>query len=189
VSAMTIEEIINGCKSKDRKCQQALYLLTAEDLMRVAQRYMKDSSAARDVFQEGYLKIFQKIHQFDSAKGSIGAWTGRIVANLAVEKLRSNKVISNIEDLPVALHPVTNESPLSKISADELLASVHQLPDSYRVIFLMNTVEGYSHKEIANKLDIKESTSRSQLVRAKAKLRSILQKKSNLNPKPYGQAK
>ena len=186
---MSIQEIIKGCKAKDRKCQQALYLLTANDLMRVALRYMKSEAEAKDVFQDGYLKIFQKIHQFDPNKGSIGGWTGKIVTNLAIEKLRKNRVISSVEELPVALHPVTEESILSKLSADELLAVVDQLPDSYRLIFLLYIVDGFSHKEISQKMNITESTSRSQLVRAKAKLRSLIQKKSQLNPKPYGEAR
>jgi len=144
---------------------------------------MKSEAEAKDVFQEAYLKIFQKIHQFDFNKGSIGGWTSKIVTNLAIEKLRKNRVISSVGELPIALHPVAKESIISKLSADELLSIVHQLPDSYRIIFLLYIVEGYSHKEIAQKMNITESTSRSQLVRAKAKLRSLIQKKESSKSK------
>lgn len=186
---MSIQQIIQGCKAKDRKCQQALYLHTAEDLMRVALRYMKHKDEAKDIFQEAYIKIFQKIHQFDTAKGSIGAWTSTIVTNLAIEKLRRKKAFTSVQELPTALHPVSEQNILSDLAADELLTIVNQLPDSYRVIFLLYIVEGYSHKEIATRMNITESTSRSQLVRAKAKLRSLIQKKSNVNTQPYGEAK
>lgn len=186
---MSIDKIIKGCKAKDRKCQQALYQITAIDLMRVAQRYMKNKDEAKDIFQEAYLKIFQKIDQFDPQKGSIGAWAGRIVSNLAIEKLRGKKVFSNIENLPVALHPVSKEDILGRISADELLAVIHDLPESYRIVFLLYIVEGYSHKEISKKLKITESTSRSQLVRARSKLKLLIQKKNKLNPMYYGEVK
>lgn len=187
--AMQIKDIIQGCKKKDRKCQRALYLLTATDLMRVAQRYIRDTDVAKDVFQDAYIKIFDKIHLYDSTKGTIGAWTGRIVANQALEILRRKVRFTDLETLPVDLHPYTDDSPLDKISADELLALVNELPDHYRIVFLLYIVEGYSHKEIAEKLSITASTSRSQLVRAKVKLRSLLQKKTKLNLNIYGQAK
>ena len=186
---MTIEKIIKGCKAFDREHQRALYLLTAEDLMRVAQRYMKNKEEAKDVFQESYITIFKKIHQFDSNKGSIGAWTGRIVVNIALDKLRSKKVFTDIEHLPVALHPLENESAIDNLSSDELLSVIKKLPDSYRTVFLLYVVEGYSHQEIADKMGITSSTSRSQLVRAKAKLRTLLLKKSRLNIKSYGAVK
>jgi len=173
----------------ERKHQRELYLLTAEDLMRVAQRYIKDKDAARDIFQEGYLRIFKKIHLFDPEKGSIGAWTARIVTNLALEQLRRNKVFSNVEDLPIALHPVDDESVIDNMAADELLARIHELPDNYRIVFLLSVVEGFSHQEIADQLGITASTSRSQLVRARAKLRSIIQSNNNLNPPSYVEAK
>ena len=186
---MSIEEIIKGCKSMERKHQRELYLLTAEDLMRVAQRYMKDKDAAKDIFQEAYLRIFKKIHLFDPKKGSIGAWSARVVTNLALEQLRRNKVFSSVEDLPIALHPVEEDSVIDDMAADELLNTIHELPDSYRIIFLLSVVEGFSHQEISDQLGITASTSRSQLVRARAKLRSILQKNNNQNPPSYVEAK
>jgi len=186
---MSIEEIIKGCKAKERKHQRALYLLTAEDLMRVAQRYIKDKDAAKDIFQEGYLRIFNKIHLYNPEKGSIGAWAGKVVTNLALEQLRKNKAFASVDNLPVSLHPVDDESVIDNMSADELLAMIHELPDSYRIIFLLFVVEGYSHNEISEKLGITASTSRSQLVRARAKLKISIQKKTNLKLRSYVEAK
>lgn len=185
---MTIQEILKGCKSSDSKCQKALYLLTAEDLMRVAIRYMKDKHEAKDVFQESYLIIFKKIHQFDPERGSIGAWTSRITSNVALDKLRRKKIFSDVDQLPLTLHPMESEVPIGKLSADELMSVIHELPDSYRTVFLLFVVEGYSHQEIAQRMGITTSTSRSQLVRAKASLRKILQKKSRKNLVHYGEA-
>lgn len=184
---MSIDEIVKGCKVNDRRHQQALYVLTAEDLMRVVKRYIKDDDRAKDVFQDGYLTVFSKINQFDSNRGSIGAWTGRIFANLALAELRRNKVFADIEDLPIPLQPIEYTDVLDKLSADELLSNVNELSESYRVIFLLNIVDGYTHQEIAEQLDITASTSRSQLVRARAKLRSILKK--NTIELTYGQAR
>ena len=88
---MNIEEIIKGCKKHDRVCQKALYHFTAEDLMRVAKRFIKNNDEAKDVFQESYLVIFKKINQFDPEKGSIGAWTSKIAVNIALGKLGAKK--------------------------------------------------------------------------------------------------
>ncbi len=186
---MSIEEIIKGCCAKDRKSQRALYLLTAEDLMRVAQRYMKDKDAAKDVFQESYLRIFKKIHLYNPEKGSIGAWTARVTTNLALEQLRKKRVFSDIDNLPVALHPSEDESIFDSMSADELMVTINELPENYRIVFLLFVVEGYSHQEIADQLGITTSTSRSQLVRARAKLKVLIQKKTNIKLKSYVQAK
>lgn len=175
---MSIIEIINGCKAKDRRRQKELYVLTAEDVMRSIQRYINDKSLAKDIFQDTYMRIFDKIHLFDIKRGNIGAWTGKIATNMALAQLRKTKVFSDIDQLPISLHPATENESIDNMSADEVMAIVQNLTESYRIIFLMNVVDGYSHREIAEKIGIKESSSRSQLVRARHKLKLLISERN-----------
>ena len=202
---MSILDIINGCKAKDRRRQKELYILTAEDVMRTIRRYIKDRSTAKDIFQDTYMRIYDKIHTYDPSRGSIGAWAGKIAANMALAQLRKNKVFSDIDQLPIALHPATKNMVVNNMSSDEVMILVEQLPESYRIIFLMNIVDGYTHKEIAEKLGIKESSSRSQLVRSRQKLKQLIAERdkndltgnlshstnsiNKANPDYYGNAK
>jgi RNA polymerase sigma-70 factor (ECF subfamily) len=130
-------------------------------------RYVNDREVARDLLQDGFVKIFTSLQSF-AGTGSFEAWMRMIFVNEALEYLRRKDVMHNYEDISTIGSMQDNEeSAVSKMAADELMALIGQLPTGFRTIFNMYTVEGYSHKEIAETLNITESTSRSQYVRAR----------------------
>ncbi len=138
----------------------------------VCLRYSNCYDDAQDVLQDGFVKVFQKIHQFQF-RGAFEGWIRRIMINTAMEKYRNQYHVISINDhLQIADRPETDEV-TGSLSADELLKLVQQLSPRYRMIFNLYAIEGYSHKEIANMLNISEGTSKSNLSRA----RSILQGK------------
>lgn len=138
----------------------------------VCLRYGGNRSEAQDILQEGFLKIYEKIHQFEF-KGSFEGWMRRIFVNTALERFRSQYKIINIQDGWREINDDGYEHITSNITADELLAIIQELSPKYRVVFNMYAIEGYSHKEISDMLGITEGTSKSNLSRA----RVILQDK------------
>ena len=122
---------------------------------------------AEDFLQDGFIKVFSSIRSY-SYEGSFEGWMRRIFVNTALEALRKNDLLRNGVDLN-ALEPQqeADYSAVEKISADELMELIAQLPPGFRTVFNMFAIEGYSHREIAETLNINESTSRSQYTRAK----------------------
>jgi len=177
---MDIKQIIKGCKNADRNAQKELYILTAKEVMNVCYRYMQTSEKAKDIFQDTYIKALQKIEQYDIQKGNVGAWVCKIAANLCIDKLRRAKKIVFVEDIKDSLLVVDDSSIIGKIKADELLKLVAKLSENHRLVFNLYVVEGYSHKEIAEILNIQVTTSRAHLLRARTKLQAMLK---NLSPK------
>lgn len=166
-------QLIDGCKRKEEKFQKALYDLYARKMMAVCMRYVNRREIAEDLLQEGFIKVFTAIETFNFA-GSFEGWMRRIFVNTALEYLRKNDVLRETVDLEepsVFLEP--ESSVVDRLSADELMEVIAQLPAGFRTVFNMFAIEGYSHKEIADTLGITESTSRSQFTRAK----KVLQKK------------
>jgi RNA polymerase sigma-70 factor (ECF subfamily) len=148
-------------------------------------RYVTDRETARDVLQEGFIKLFNKIDSF-SGTGAFGGWVRRIFVTTALEHLRQNDALkhsANLEDVGNYIENV-EETVLQKISADDLMNCIAALADGYRTIFNLYAIEGYSHAEIAEMLGITEATSRSQFMRA----RKILQKNVlSLHGKEYAE--
>lgn len=150
-------------------------------MLNICIRYARDREEAKDMLQEGYIRVFKNIHQFNF-KGSFEGWMKRVMVTTCINIFRKNS-ISNITDY------VNNESLLilenaqasmhclellSGMNQEELLGLISKLPPVYRMIFNMNVIEGYSHKEIAETLGINESTSRSNLAKARFKLQEML---------------
>lgn len=177
---MNLQKIIRGCKRQDPSSRAALYKLYADEMMNICYRYIKDKSRAEDIFQDSFLRIFQKIDQFDERKGAIGAWMARITVNQSLMEIRKQKRIDYVEEFSPVLEPVTENTVEDSISAQEILDMVNGLPEGYRIIFNLYVVEGYDHNEIGDMLNIAASTSRSQLARAKAMLRKLFKKNENL---------
>lgn len=176
---MDLKKIIRGCKNRDRKSREELYLHTADDVMNICIRYTVDKSSAKDIFQDTYLKIFNAIESYDEKKGAIGGWIARITVNTALSYLKKQSRIDLKDTFLSDIEPITNEDPIADLSAKEIFAQVASLPDGYRVIFNLFVVEGYSHKEIGELLQITPSTSRSQLARAKSLLKKNITSAQN----------
>lgn len=183
---MDITQIIAGCKRKDREAQKAFYLHTSDEVMNICRRYVVDQNTAKDIFQDTYLKAFEKINQYQSSKGTIGAWLGRIAVNTALVHLRKNKRIELVDEFISVLEPLSREDIMADFAAEEIYAYVIALPAGYRIVFNLYVVEGYSHEEIGDLLGIAKASSRSQLARARAILKSQIKK--NLNQTIHEQA-
>lgn len=172
---MKIEQIIKGCKKGDRKCQKALYDCYAGMLMNVSRRYTNDMYEAQDALQNAFIKIFTKLDMYDANKpGSFEGWMSRIVINETIQLHRKKKgvIFSEIE---TTMYSIGKESGVVEdLEAEEILKLLDKLPEGYRLVFTLFVVEEYNHKEIAEMLGITESTSRSQLVRARKGLQKLL---------------
>lgn len=164
---MNEKELIEACKNNDVRAQKLLYETFACKMMSVCLRYADNREMAEDFLQDGFIKVFSSIRSY-SYEGSFEGWMRRIFVNTALEALRKNDLLRNGVELN-ALEPQqeADYSAVEKISADELMELIAQLPPGFRTVFNMFAIEGYSHREIAETLNINESTSRSQYTRAK----------------------
>lgn len=168
-------QLIEGCRKGDRCAQKTLYETYARKMMGVCLRYIGDRETAKDILQDGFLKALTHIETYHG-EGSFEGWLRKIFVNCALEHLRKGDVLRESTDLDHAAELTQNQStPLSDISAAELMCLIQSLPIGFRTVFNLFAIEGYSHKEISQQLQITESTSRSQYARAK----QMLQRKVN----------
>ncbi len=171
---MNEEILVKKCIEGDNRAQKKLFDLFAPKLFGVCLRYMKDHDLAQDTLQDGFVKIFTKLSDYNS-KGSFEGWMRRITVNTCLDQLRKDqklKVNTPIDDVSFLVKD--NHWIEEELTAKDLLKLVESLPDGYRVVFNMFAIEGYSHKEIAEQLNISENTSKSQFSRAKSHLRRKL---------------
>lgn len=163
---------IEGAKRGDRKSQKAIYDQLSRKMYAVCLRYMGDRDSAEDILQDGFVTLFSKLDSY-SGSGSFEGWARRIFVNTALMSLRKKDALKNSEDVDVAWN-ITSDDPsaIQKIGYQDLLKMIAALPPGFRTVFNMYIMEGYSHKEIAEALGISETTSRSQLQRARTLLQS-----------------
>lgn len=172
---MNEQQLIESCRRGERIGQKELYDRFARKMMGVCYRYVNDKETALDLLQDGFVKVFLSLDSY-SGTGSFEGWVRRIFVNTALEYLRKADVLRDSTDLDNTAELVQPEaSVLSAMAADELMQLVNELPPGFRTVFNLFAIEGYSHKEIGEMLNITESTSRSQYTRA----RQMLQKKIN----------
>ena len=170
------EQIVRGCIAGKREFQKKLYETYAGKMLFVCMRYTKNREEAEDVLQDGFIKVFKGINSFKFL-GSFEGWVRRIMVHTSIEHLRRKKqttIFDDVED--VMHHPESETDATGKMSEKELLKMIQHLPDGYRTVFNMYVIEGYSHKEIADMLEISEGTSKSQLSKAKNHLKNLLHK-------------
>ena len=151
--------------------------MLAPPMLAVCRRYLRDSELARDVLQDGFVTLFDKISTY-KGEGSFEGWARKIFVNTALMQLRRNdalKYSDNIEDSQ-AMQMVQSNT-LEQIGADEILKLVKEMPSGFRAVFNLYVIEGYSHEEIAEMLSITEGGSRSQLSRARTWLQSKIKTK------------
>jgi len=165
------DRLISKCRKQDGKAQKALYDKYASKMLGVCHRYIKDTDQAEDVMITGFVKVFEKIDQFKS-EGSFEGWIRRIMVNQSLSFIRKNKGMYLEVDIEVADREPDYKSLNDNLEAQDLLTLINNLPTGYQTVFNLYAIEGYSHKEIAEKLQISENTSKSQLSRA----RTLLQK-------------
>ncbi len=172
---MNEQQLIESCKKGNRRAQKELYETYSRKMMGVCLRYVSDRETARDLLQDGFVKVFTSMDSYSGA-GSFEGWMRKIFVNNALEYLRKSDVLRDATDLDNTAELVQpNGSVISDMSAVELMQLVQALPVGFRTVFNLFAIEGYSHKEISEMLVITESTSRSQYTRAK----QLLQRKIN----------
>jgi RNA polymerase sigma-70 factor (ECF subfamily) len=171
------EKLVKGCLKGDGSAQKELYEKYKIQLFRVCLRYSKDHNEAEDMLQDGFIKIFTDLHQF-SFQGPLGAWMRRVVVNVALQHIRKNKRLEILNEPieAIADEYQTDAEVFSNLNIKTLTKLIQMLPDGYRVVFNMYVIEGYSHKEIAEQLNIQVNTSKSQLSKAKNALKKMLEK-------------
>lgn len=165
--------MIDGCRRHDRNCQRQLYESYFQTMSWLCLRYLKDPDLVEDIVHEGFLKVFQRIDSFEG-KGSLEGWVKRIMVNCCLDHLRKTKRMPTQVELDQIAEPASSLSGQSSLEADQIMDVVNSLSPLLRVVFQMNVVEGYPHKDIAEQLGIQESTSRAYLTEAKKKLRTAL---------------
>jgi RNA polymerase sigma-70 factor (ECF subfamily) len=169
----TEEELIRHLVKSDKNAQRELYERYSPKLWGVCLRYAKNQMSAEDIMQEGFLKILKYIKSYQG-KGSFEGWMRRVMVNTAINYYKRNLKSDGVSEFNEAYGVSSpNADAVSRMTSDELLAFVKELPSGYKTVFNMHIVDGYTHKEIAKQLDISENTSKSQLSRA----RKILQEK------------
>ena len=174
---MTEEAIFQGCLKNQAAAQRELYSRYSPKMLAVCYRFARNREDAEDMLQEGFIKVFSQIHTFQN-KGAFEGWIRRIIVHTCINNLKKNKRFNESVDLAYASSvQVREESVPSIVQAKQVVECIRMLPIGYRTVLNLYAIEGYSHKEIAQMLDIEESTSRSQYTRAKQMLEDILIRK------------
>jgi len=167
-----LDQLIKDCQNNSIRAQEQLYKLLAPKLFSACLKYSRNRADAEDNLQDGFLLIFQKIGQFQF-KGSFEGWAKRVMINNVLQKYRSEGVFELVsenypEEADVEIEP-------ESVSMDFLVSIIQGLPDRYRMVFNLYVIDGYSHKEIAEMLNITDGTSKSNLARARIILKEKIE--------------
>ncbi|MDI9365861.1 MAG: sigma-70 family RNA polymerase sigma factor [Flavobacterium sp.] len=174
---MTEQTIIQGCLQNDFLAQRELYNKHSPKMLSVCYRFAQHREDAEDMLQEAFIKVFTQIHTFQN-KGAFEGWIRRIVVHTCINFLKKYKKFNEHIDLDYANNLFVKEESIPSImQAKQVVECIRLLPLGYRTVLNLYALEGYSHKEVGEMLEIGESTSRSQYTRAKAMLETILVKK------------
>ena len=177
LTGITLSEnrrIIKGCLSGSRRDQELLYRRHSARLYSVCLQYSGNDEEAKDILQEGFIKVFENLHLYKH-EGSFEGWLRRIVVNTALERYRRRNHLYRVDDIDTIEEPeaMPDTEDYAGLQAIDLLFIIRELPPKYRMVFNLYAIEGYSHKEIGEMLSISEGTSKSNLSRA----RTILQRR------------
>lgn len=179
-------KLIHGCIRNNRESQYQLYNLLSPRMYAVCLRYCNDRDTAEDLLQEGFVKVFQNLEKY-RGDGSFEGWVRKIFVNTAVENFRKSNKMVPLVNLDAVSFNLEYEAPPHDLHVEDLMKFVQSLSPGYRTIFNLYVVEGYSHKEISEMLNISEGTSKSQLARARYLLQKMIaedQQKIQINAVP-----
>jgi RNA polymerase sigma factor (sigma-70 family) len=166
--------LIAACLRDERWAQKELYESYYGKLLAVCVRYSNNYEDARDILNEGFVKVFRYLERYQVGT-SLESWMKRIMINTSIDFYRK-EIRHRSEDIDTAQYKVVEDKDvISNFTAQEILKSIQKLPPAYRAVFNLYAIEGYSHKEVAESLGITESTSRSNLVKARTKLKALLE--------------
>ncbi len=171
---MTDKELVEGCLREDRKCQRLLWDKYSKKMMALCLRYCQNQEEAEDALMEAFVKIYDNLDKF-RFQSSLETWMRRVCVNMSINKIRARKNIW--KEISESEYEIGyNDDGLDQMNVNELMELVGKLPDGYRMVFNLYAVEGFSHKEISDSLNIDEGTSRSQLAKARKALQGMLNK-------------
>ncbi len=170
-----IQIIIQGCLKNNRRAQEELYKRYYPAMMALCLRYLRDRQDALEVLNDALLKVYKQMGRFDPTKAALYTWMRAIVINTALDALRRQKALRDREMMPEEEEqPGVDNKAIAKLSGNELLGVIRQLPATTRTVFNLYVVDGYAHKEIGALLSISEGTSRWHLNDARRQLKMIL---------------
>jgi RNA polymerase sigma factor (sigma-70 family) len=168
-----VRQLIGGCIKQDRKCQKMLYKAFYGFAMGICLRYAGDRDEASEVMNQGFFKVFTHIESYDTTR-PFKAWLGKIMMNASIDFYRANLKMAYAEDLDSAEHLSDGDTVDKNLHYEDLLKMVQQLPQAYRTVFNLFAIEGYSHEEIGAMLNINPGTSKSNLHKARQKLKQMI---------------
>lgn len=166
--------ILKGCLKSKASAQEKLYKHFYGYAMSVALRYSKSKNESAEILNDSFFKVFTRLEKYDFNR-SFRAWLRRIVINTAIDYYRANKKYQQSSEITDAEEKEYDFDIIERLTAEEILQLLQELPSHYRMVFNLYELEGYSHKEISEMMEIPEGTSRSNLTRAKQKLRVMVE--------------
>jgi RNA polymerase sigma factor (sigma-70 family) len=172
------KRLIAQCLKGKARYQRMLYDKYSCKVYPVCYRYAKNEEDAKDILQETFIRVFNKLDTFQD-KGSFEGWIRKIAVNTSIRHYQNSLRKLDDRDIEYAPELTADENILSELNAEDILKKISELPTGYRVVFNMYAIEGYSHKEIAAELGISEGSSRSQLTRARKCLIEALKPTTN----------
>lgn len=165
--------LIEGCKNNDKESQRMLYKHYYSYAMSICIRYSQNKEEAKEILNDGFLKVFNKIEKYNPQK-SFKGWLRKILINTAVDHFRANKKHYYHNAIEAAKNEGLRKNVLDEMSYNEILELIQKLSPVYRTVFSLYVIDGYNHEEISNKLGISVGTSKSNLSKARANLRQML---------------
>jgi RNA polymerase sigma factor (sigma-70 family) len=168
-----LHQLIVGCIRQDRKCQKILYKAFYGFAMGICLRYAGNRDEAAEVMNQGFFKVFTHIESYDISR-PFKAWLGKIMMNVSIDFYRANLKMAYTEDLDEAEHISDGQLADRNLGYNDLLMMVQKLPQAYRTVFNLFAIDGYSHEEIASMLNINPGTSKSNLHKARQKLKKMV---------------
>lgn len=168
-----LHQLIGGCIKQDRACQKMLYKTFYGFSMGICLRYANNRDEAAEVMNQGFFKVFTRITTYDRSR-PFKAWLGKIMMNASIDYYRANLKMAYTDDLDKAEHLSDGDLADKKLNYDDLLKMVQKLPTAYRTVFNLFAIEGYTHEEIGELLNISPGTSKSNLHKARQKLKQMI---------------
>jgi len=168
-----LHQLIQGCVKQDRKSQKMLYKAFYGFSMAICLRYAGNRDEAAEVMNQGFFKVFKNIDRYDTDR-PFKAWLGKIMMNVSIDYYRANLKMAYTEDLESAEHVSDGDYTDKNLNYNDLLDMVQKLPQAYRTVFNLFAIDGYSHDEIGEMLNINPGTSKSNLFKARQKLKQMI---------------
>lgn len=173
-------EIISGCKNNEPKSQKTLYNQLCGQMYSICLRYCKNESDAADVLQEGFIKVFQNIHQFRN-DGNIAAWVRIIMVRTALHLIKKRQLFVSLEETHAEDIDYEMHIDFDSYNYDRLMSHIKSMPIGYQTVFNLYVFEEFSHLEISKELNCSVGTSRSQLFKARKMMQELITKDQSLN--------